>query len=192
MLLGGGRSRRFGSPKLEARLNGRRLVDVACDHFLAAGFDPVILAGRVAPGNPSVLVAGPGDQMIATLRNGLSVLPDPAMPFAFAPADMPALFPEIVRPLLEAFSRTDRSVLIPTHGGRRGHPAFARSREPFFRLGDRDGAREVWRAEAAGILHVEVGTADILFDVDTPADLAAAGDEAARRERLIARGSLAG
>ena len=81
---------------------------------------------------------------------------------------------------------------MPVHAGRRGHPAFARSKEPFLRLGDAGGARAVWQQAGDDLVHHEVATADVLFDVDTPQDLAAAGAEASRRQRLVARGDLRG
>jgi CTP:molybdopterin cytidylyltransferase MocA len=129
-----------------------------------------------------------GARMIDTLRSALEAVPDG--PFAFAPADMPALHAGLVRELLEAFLASGKEFLVPVFGGRRGHPAFARSKEPFLRLGDRDGAREVWRDAGDHLLHYEVKTADVLFDVDTPEDLLAMDDEATRRHRLVVRGDL--
>ncbi len=185
ILLGGGRSERFGSPKLEARIGGQRLVDLACAHFLEAGLSPVVFCGRAQPADPRVLLAEPGEEMIDTLRRGIEACPP--TPFAFAPADMPALSPDLLRPLIEAFRECHKPFLLPVHGGRRGHPAFAARREPFFTA---RVASDVWRgAELA--FHV-VASADILFDIDTEEDLAAAGSAGARRARLVARGDLRG
>ena len=190
VLLGGGESRRFGAPKLEALLDGERLLDRACRHFLDAGLDPVVFAGRGRPKDRRVLVVPGGDAMIDTLRRGLRAIPD--VPFAFAPADMPFLAAELVRGLKEVFLASRPTYLVPAHGGRRGHPAFARFREPFFEHGDAEGAREIWRLAGTELHHHPVATADVLFDVDTPEDLAAAGSEASRRARLVERGTLAG
>ncbi len=190
VLLGGGASRRFGSDKLAAKLGGERLLDIACAHFLDAGLSPVIFAGDLRPADERVLVAAPGAHMIDTLRNGLAAAPDG--PFAFAPADMPALGADLIRALRDAFVAAGCPYLVPVHGGRRGHPAFAREKEPFLRLGDRSGAREVWQQAGDDLVHFEVETADILFDIDTPDDLAAAGSATERRQRLLARGDLRG
>lgn len=188
VLLGGGASTRFRAPKLEARWHGRRLLDIACANFLDAGLSPVVFAGSTRPDDLRVARAEAGARMIDTLRKGLGAFPDG--PFAFAPADMPALHAGLVRELLEAFLSSGKEFLVPVFGGRRGHPAFARGKEPFLRLGDRDGAREVWRDAGDRILHYEVKTADILFDVDTPEDLLAMDDEATRRRRLEVRGDM--
>ena len=188
VLLGGGASTRFRAPKLEARWHGRRLLDIACANFVAAGLSPVVFAGATRPEDLHVVRVDGGARMIDTLRHGLGAIKD--APFAFAPADMPALHAGLVRELLEAFLASGRDFLVPVYGGRRGHPAFARKREPFLRLGDTDGAREVWRDAGDRIVHYEVKTADILFDVDTPEDLLALDDEATRRHRLVVRGDL--
>lgn len=190
VLLGGGASTRFRAPKLEARWRGKRLLDIACANFLGAGLAPVVFAGAVRPDDLRVVRAEGGARMIDTLRKALAHLPEG--PFAFAPADMPALHAGLVEELLEAFVASGKDFLVPVHGGRRGHPAFARSKEPFLRLGDNDGAREVWREAGDRLVHHEVRTADILFDVDTPDDLLAMDDEATRRHRLDVRGDLAG
>lgn len=190
VLLGGGASTRFRAPKLEARWHGRRLLDLACANFLDAGLSPVVFAGATRPDDLRVVRAEGGARMIDTLRSALALVPD--MPFAFAPADMPALHAGLVRELLDAFLASGEDFLVPVFGDRRGHPAFARKKEPFLRLGDRDGAREVWHEAEGKILHYEVKTADILFDVDTPEDLLALDDEATRRHRLVTRGDLYG
>jgi CTP:molybdopterin cytidylyltransferase MocA len=188
VLLGGGASTRFRAPKLEARWHGRRLLDVACANFLGAGLSPVVFAGDPRPDDLRVVRVDGGARMIDTLRKALEAVPEG--PFAFAPADMPALHAALVRELMEAFLASGKEFLVPVFGGRRGHPAFARAKEPFFRHGDEEGAREVWRDAGDRILHHEVRTADILFDVDTPEDLLAMDDEATRRHRLAVRGDL--
>lgn len=191
ILLGGGRSERFGGKKLEALLGGRRLVDIACANFVEAGLDPVLFAGTADPSVPGVLAVAPPRptaSMIETLRLALDRLP--GGPFCFAPADLPFLSPPLVRRLREEFERGGAEFLIPTHGGRRGHPAFARSPNPFRIAGDREGPREIFRAAGDSLRLVEAGTADILYDIDTTEDLEAAADPGSRRRRLVARGDL--
>jgi CTP:molybdopterin cytidylyltransferase MocA len=171
VLLGGGAGRRFGSDKLVAELHGERLVDIACRHFREGGLSPVVFAGRLRPHDRDVVVVEPGATMIETLRAGLAALGDG--PFAFAPADMPRLRPELIAALRDAFLASGKPYLVPVHGGRRGHPAFAARKDAFLRLGETDGPREVWREAGPALLHLPVDTPDVLLDVDTPDDLAA-------------------
>ncbi len=191
ILLGAGEGRRFGGEKLRAELGGVSLADLACRNFLDAGLEPVVFVGTVPISDPrvrKVAPASPSGQMIETLRSGLAAIPEG--PFAFAPADMPALTPAIVRRLARAFLASKRRFLVPVHGGRRGHPAFAHSGWPFRDGGLSEGAREIFRAAGEDLLLFPVATGDVLFDIDTTEDLAAARDEGSRRARLLARGDL--
>ena len=188
ILLGGGASTRFGSPKLEAEIDGVRLVDLACAHFLDAGLDPVVFCGDARPSDPRVAVAPRGEKMLETLRHGLAAIPDG--PFAFAPADLPFLLPDLVRDLRAVFEESGARYLVPVHGGRGGHPAFARDGAAFLDPALQGGARGVWRTAGDELLRHEVATADVLYDVDTPEDLSCATTAGSRRTRLVARGDL--
>ena len=188
ILLGGGLSVRFGQPKLETRIGGVRMVDLSCAHFLDAGLDPVVFCGEIEPEDSRVLRAPRGATMLDTLRAGLAAVPDGA--FAFAPADAPFLTPELVRSLRAEFERCGRRYLVPMHGGRGGHPAFARNATAFLDPALEGGARAVWRTAGTELRRFEVDSADILFDIDTPADLAAAATPESRRNRLVQRGDL--
>ncbi len=189
ILLGGGASIRFGSPKLEATIDGVRLVDRACAHFLDAGLDPVVFCGDAEPLDGRVQRAPRGERMLETLREGLAAIPEG--PFAFAPADHAFLDPELIRDLLRAFETSERRYLVPVFGGRGGHPAFARDNIAFFDSALEGGARSVWRSAGDQLLRFEVDTADVLYDIDTKDDLAAATTPESRLARLVARDDLA-
>ena len=86
--------------------------------------------------------------------------------------DHPAITKAVVRTLLERFEKQSSSILIPTCGGRRGHPVLFPSRL-FHELLDaplEEGARVVVRRHAADVELVETGEEGILLDVDRPAD----------------------
>jgi len=159
VLLGGGASTRFRAPKLEARWHGRRLLDIACANFLDAGLSPVVFAGTTRPDDLRVKRVEGGPRMIDTLRSALAAIPD--MPFAFAPADMPALHAALVRELLEAFVVSGEDFLV-----RCSRPARAprvRAEEGSVPAARRQGRRrEVWREAKDRIVHYQMKTPDIL------------------------------
>jgi molybdenum cofactor cytidylyltransferase len=84
--------------------------------------------------------------------------------------DHPAFEPATLSALLETFERTAAPVVIPTLGGRRGHPVLiARSLfGPLLALGEGQGANTVIRACADRTELVEVSDPGILIDVDDP------------------------
>jgi len=190
ILLGGGKSKRFGSNKLLERIDGRRLIDIACANFMDAGFEPVIFCGDAQPEDEWVICAPRGKWMLDTLRNGIGAAPEG--PIAFAPADLPFLDPSLLKSLAAEFGRSGRGYLVPVYGGRGGHPAFARDPAAFLDPELRGGARVIWREAGADLLRYDVDSADILYDIDMPEDLAAAGSTESRRARLVERGDIPG
>ncbi|MEM8882644.1 MAG: NTP transferase domain-containing protein [Planctomycetota bacterium] len=188
ILLGGGRSERFDGDKLAATIDGVRVLDRACAHFLEAGLEPVVFCGAHVPADPRVLRAPRGARMLETLRHGIEAIG--ARPFAFAPADLAFLAPDVIRTLCATFEERGVRYLVPVHGGRGGHPAFARDAAAFLDPALEGGARGVWRRAGDELLRLPVETADILYDIDTRADLAAAGTAESRRARLVEKGDL--
>jgi len=86
--------------------------------------------------------------------------------------DHPAVTRTVVQAVLERSRRQPASIIIPTCGGRRGHPVFF-SAELFPELLDApldEGARAVVRRHADEVELVETGEEGILLDVDRPDD----------------------
>jgi molybdenum cofactor cytidylyltransferase len=116
--------------------------------------------------------------MRATVEAGLRWLeerfrPRPDDYWLLVPADHPALDPIIVRMLLWARAEARaQSIVVPTHGGRRGHPtvidwkhvAGMRSLPPGA------GLNAYLRQHVTDTLEVRINSADVLRDLDTPED----------------------
>ena len=85
--------------------------------------------------------------------------------------------PATIDAVVAALSR-GREIAVPSHAGRRGHPAgFARSCWPALRAAPLDGgARTVLAAHPDCVVHVPAGP-DCLVDVDTPGDLERPGGD---------------
>lgn len=130
----------------------------------------------------------PSRGMISSIRVGLESAWAKERPFLLLPADVPFVPPAVVtRVVVELFARRCK-IVIPAYRGLGGHPGAyaAELRDEFFRHGDRDGAREVLLRHRADTVRVNVPEPDVCFDVDTPADLAAAADPQARWARVEA------
>src|SRR5205807_132449 len=77
----------------------------------------------------------------------------------------------LVRRLLEARANAaDRSLVIPTFGGRRGHPAVIDWKHVagIRALPQGEGLNRYFRQHAGETLEVPVASADVLCDLDTP------------------------
>ncbi len=164
VLLVGGASRRFGSPKALIELDGetlyergRRVLDAACEEVLVVGkagelpFDVLDDGAEVrAP------IAG----VVAGLR---SATHDVAF---FLPVDCPRVTPELVRELGAAC----HDAAVPQTGPLPG--AWAKSALPLLEQRLAEGPLALYRTYSElDVVEVQVDPA-LVADVDTPGDLA--------------------
>jgi CTP:molybdopterin cytidylyltransferase MocA len=111
------------------------------------------------------------DGMLSSVWCGLDVAESQGVDAVLLhPVDNPLVRPATVDAVLAALG-AGALVAVPSHAGRRGHPAgFARATWPALRAAPPDrGARSVIVDNPAWVLHVPAGV-DCLVDVDTPAD----------------------
>lgn len=193
LVLAAGRARRFGSDKRQACLpDGRSLLQAVLQTQLQACSDVRVLLREgddwgqalCAQWGVSLQVVPDADQgMGHTLAAGLRALvaEEPADPGGdhsvrrfdaalIALADMPAVQPDTVRALIEAFHQDGRPAW-PWHAGQPGHPRLLpRSSWPaLLDLQGDEGARQ--RLDWSLATRVDVPDAGILVDIDTPGDL---------------------
>jgi molybdenum cofactor cytidylyltransferase len=183
-----GHSARMGRPKLALPLGGRTVLERVVSALRDGGVGHVLvvvgphvpqLAAPAERAGAHVLrLAGETPDMRATVEAGLLWLeerfrPRPDDRWLLVPADHPTLDPLLVRRLLaERAAAPDRSIVVPTHGGRRGHPALIDWRHVagMRALLPGQGLNVYLRQQAARTLEVPVESADVLCDLDTPED----------------------
>ncbi len=185
LVLAAGSASRFGGRKLLADWNGAPLLHAALAAARAApvegvtvvtGADAADIGSAIDAFDPAIRrVHAPGyaQGMSASLKVGIAALPaDTDAVFVFL-GDMP----RIPRAVLEALADAVRSgapAAAAVFQGRRGNPVVL-ARELFATIstltGD-TGARPVLQALGARVALVESPDDGVLFDVDTPGDLA--------------------
>ena len=136
VILAGGRSSRFGSDKLAARLGERTLLDLAIAGVAAIASEIVVV---VAPGDgrapepidrPLRLVADPeryGGPLVGLLA-GLEAVEQPLV--IVAGADMPTLSPAVLRAMVRALVASGTgwgAVILASRGDRVPLPAVLRT-----------------------------------------------------------------
>lgn len=188
LLPAGGHSTRMGRSKLALPLGRLTVLEHAVAALRRGGVDRVLVV--VGPHAPELapLAAAAGAEVLplteatadmrATVERGLRHLeecshPGPEVPWLLCPADHPALEPAVVRQLLEA--RRDaaaHSIVVPTFGGRRGHPVLIDWRHvPGMRaLPPGLGLNVYLRQQGPVTLELSVASAGVLCDLDTPED----------------------
>jgi len=188
VVLAAGASRRMGSPKAALLHEGRTFVACVLGALHGAGVhDVVVVTGAAEQAIADALPAGaavtlarnpdPERGQLSSLKTGLRRLTDVAPradAVVVALVDHPAVASATVRALLDAAQALPgAAIVVPAHGGRRGHPVlFARALwAELLATPDESGARAVVRADPARVVEVAVDDRGILVDVDTPDDL---------------------
>ncbi len=183
-----GRGSRMGRPKLSLPLGGRTVLEhvVAAlrqggvDEVLAVvgPHDPALAPAAEAAGASVLTLAEPTPDMRTTVELGLRWLesrfhPRPDDAWLLVPADHPALDADVVRRLCEAYAaQPSRSIVVPVHGGRRGHPTLIAWRHVAGVLAHPGGKgiNDYLRSQQEQILELPAPSAAVLWDLDTPED----------------------
>ncbi len=183
LLLAAGRSTRMqGHNKLVLPIAGTPLVAHAANaltqsrvaHVIAVtGHDREAVEHALANKNLA-FVHNPDHAtgMAGSLKAGLAQVPDDADAVLVCLGDMPAIRPAHIDSLLSAFNPgAGRAIVVPVFGGKRGNPVLlARHFFPeIMRCEGDTGARQVIAANPDSVFEVEMDSAAILADADTPA-----------------------
>jgi molybdenum cofactor guanylyltransferase len=164
VVLVGGASRRFGTPKALATIDGETLVDRA-RRVLGEACAEVLVVGKAGELPFELIddaseIRAPIAGVIAGLR---AATHDVAV---FLPVDCPRMTPELVRILRDAC----RDAAVPQTGPLPG--AWAKSALPVLEARLANGPYALYRTyEELDVARVEVDES-LVADVDTPADLA--------------------
>lgn len=180
VILAAGSSRRFGSAKQLAVLDGRTLLEHAIGAAVEAGLDPVVAVVPIWLTRPASLNDGrlrwvrnphPERGISVSLRLGLRAIGEDATAAVILLGDQPRLGPSVIRALVSA--RGDRPVVATEAGGHMAPPILL-EREAFglakAAAGD-IGLRQILREHPDLVRGVPIERHPP--DVDTPDDLAA-------------------
>lgn len=183
ILLAAGRSTRMeGRNKLLLPLAGVPLVTRTARALLdSAVHDTVTVTGHDHEAITSALEGMPlrrihnpdyASGMASSLKAGLLQVPESADAALVCLADMPAVTAQDINRMIAAFSPEEgRGIIVPVFKGKRGNPVlFARAyfAEMLACEGD-TGAKHVLNANPDAVFEVEMESAAVLADADTPA-----------------------
>ena len=182
VVLAAGASRRMSQAnKLTIPVDGTPMVARVVDALQESGIDEVIVVTGHAPeeiqaalGDREVeLVHNPDyeEGMGSSVRTGVSAVADDVDGVLIALGDMPWVGTDVIGRLLDAFSPDgDLSIYIPMFGRKRGNPVLWGSRHfPELRQLSGDvGGKALFHGHAAAICYVDVESAAVNIDVDTP------------------------
>jgi molybdenum cofactor cytidylyltransferase len=182
ILLAAGESRRMGEFKQLLPFAGRTVVECCADHLLASRIDElVVVTGhreadvRRALGGRKLRLAHNADYrdgMSASVKCGVAAVSPAAAAVLVALVDQPQIEPAVINRIIAEYERQSSLIVIPTYGGRNGHPVLIdlKLRDELLAFDESRGLRQVIHAHADDLLHVEAATDAVLADFDYPED----------------------
>jgi molybdenum cofactor cytidylyltransferase len=108
-------------------------------------------------------------QMADSVRIGVRALDDRVSGVLVCLSDHPLIAPETFRTVIQAHQREPDRIIIPCHGGRRGHPALF-SRTILDEVLSGGTLRDIIGKEAGRVQQIEVNDEGVLRDMDTNED----------------------
>ncbi|WP_295578555.1 nucleotidyltransferase family protein [uncultured Lamprocystis sp.] len=184
VLAAGASTRMGGQHKLLRLIDGVPMVRHAVAAALGARCAQVlVVTGGAAAAIEAALVGEPvsivrnteyANGLSTSLHCGLTALPPDTAAVVILLADMPRVRSAHIDRIIAAFNPAHPAIIVPTHGGRRGHPVlwprchFAALQRV---VGD-TGGRTLLDALRGDLITVAFDTDAVLTDIDTPDDLA--------------------
>jgi len=189
ILLAAGESRRMGQPKLLLPWGSSSVLGQAVAAFAEAGIQEILvvtgaarqeveaLAVSLARDYPVRTVFNPEyarGGMLGSIRCGIGALDRQPRAALIGLGDQPQVRSDTVQRICRAFVKSGSSLVVPSFGGRRGHPWLAARPlwEEMLSLPASATARQFIAAHAAEVTYVPADES-VLQDLDTPEDYAA-------------------
>lgn len=182
VLLAAGESRRMGEFKQLLPLGGKTFVECCVDNLLASrAGEVVVVTGhreadvRRAIGDRAVRFAHNPDYrdgMSSSVKRGVGALSEESRACLIALVDQPHIGVDVINRVIEAYEKDEPLIVIPTYGGRNGHPIILDSRlkGEVLAIGPAQGLRQVVHARPSQVARIEIPTEAILTDFDYPED----------------------
>jgi molybdenum cofactor cytidylyltransferase len=186
VVLAAGESRRMGRQKLLLDFGANTVIETIVKAALDSSVDETLVVLGADRGEVKrtlrsypVRFAVNADYrkgMLSTIQAGFQAMPWKVEAAVIMLGDQPAIPVQVVDDIIGAFRETRKGMVVPVHGGRRGHPILvgAKYKEEILGLDPEVGLRQLVRAHADDIFEVEAATPAIHMDLDLPADYEAA------------------
>lgn len=182
VVLAAGKSERMGRPKMLLPFGRRTLIETVLAGVRKSRVDDAVVVLGAHREAVESIVARAGFRavfnenfeagMLSSVLRGLREIPAAAQAFLIVLGDQPFPPSTVIDRLIAARERTGKGIVLPVHGGRRGHPVLIdmRYRDEVTSLDPSVGLRQLLRGHPDDVLEVPVRTPAVLADIDHPGD----------------------
>ena len=172
----------MGEFKQLLKYAGKSFVECCADQLLASQVGEVIVVTghrdrdvRRALGQRGLRFAHNPDYrdgMSSSVKCGIRAVSPAASAVLVALVDQPQIDTAIINRVIAEYESRRALVVIPTYGGRNGHPVLIdlRLRDELLTFDEAQGLRQVIHAHADEVARVEVASDAVLNDFDYPED----------------------
>ena len=187
VILAAGKSTRMApyNKLLVADRAGKPMIARVVDNVLSTAARPVIVVtGHLAPEIEAALKGRPvtfvhatdyADGLAASLKSGISAVPESAPAAIVCLGDMPLVTGRIIDQIIAAHDPDEgRAIVVPTHQGKIGNPILWNRRyfPDIIALTGDAGARSLLKRHMEQVAEIDVGDDAVLRDFDTVESLA--------------------
>jgi molybdenum cofactor cytidylyltransferase len=183
-ILAAGESRRMGTPKALLPYRGKTFLEhlievtrhprVGITHIvLGAGADDIREKLRLDTSSV-VLNENWREGQLSSIQAAIRALPPGKTEgLILCPVDQPLISAEIVAQLIARFDSSGKLIVLPTHRGRRGHPAIFRASlyEELFEASAEVGARQVVWAHSQDVEEFPTEEEGVVLNLNDPETL---------------------
>lgn len=182
IVLAAGESRRMGAHKMLLPFGRTTVIAHVVDRFLESAVGKVIVVvgheaektAQALSGRKVLIVENPGYAagMLSSVRCGLGAVPARCRGIMVGLGDQPSISAALIDSLIDAFSKHNKGIVVPSFNGKRGHPLLfsKRYRAEILAGYDDVGLRGLLHDHEEDILEMEATTPCVLSDMDYPED----------------------
>lgn len=182
LVLAAGCSSRMGTQKLLLPFGSKIVLTHIVDQVLSSKVDKVYvvtghkpqLISKELSGKPVTIIHNPEYQsgMLSSVRAGLRDIPKKCRMVLMTLGDQPSVTAELINQMIQAFSESQKRIIVPVYNGKRGHPILFSKiyRQEIITRYDDVGLRGILAAHSEDVFEMNVSTPSVLSDMDYPED----------------------
>lgn len=182
ILLAAGKSSRMGQQKLLMPFEGKSMIATVVGKIAdSVSFRTIVVTGSDRNKIEEELEAYPllfvnneryEEGMLTSVLAGVAAAGPETAGYLILLGDQPMVSEAVINRLISVFQKGGKGLLIPVFNGKRGHPVLIGSKykDEIKILNQEIGLRQLFLNHPDDILEIEVGSEDVLKDIDTPGD----------------------